>query len=112
MSIAAHRVTSLQIVLDLRKRSIGIAVVDKRIELFHGFPDAHSAVVQRTVFAFFRKYEIESLVGMVFAIELAHDGRRRVVILAELFLGTIRVVAFPNVLIPIYDRHINRLPEW
>jgi len=83
MAVAPHRFGGLQIMLDLLKRGVWVAVVHQRIQLFHRFPKPHARMTQRAVFALFREHKIERLLRMVLAIELAHYRRRVVGVLAD-----------------------------
>src|SRR6202011_3254131 len=66
------------------------------------------AAIQTTERALPCQHRIERLAFMILAIEFAHDRRRLVVVLAEVFLLLVRIVPIPNSIIPLVKRFKRR----
>ncbi len=103
MPVAADGLGGLQQMLDLRKVGIGIAVVHQRVQILHGFPDTHAALVEREIFAFFLPDEIAGLMGMVQAVELADHRRSLGCVLPELCFLTVGVVPASDEIVPLIE---------
>src|SRR5258706_1832959 len=72
MAIGANRFRGLQQVLDLREIRIGVAIVDKLVEVFGGLPDPFLSAVQREIFLPLGEDEVHGLVGMILSIEFRY----------------------------------------
>src|SRR5580698_5463028 len=89
--------------LDLGEVGIGVAVVDERVEVVGGLPDAFPAAVQAEKFLALCQDKVEGLMRVVLSIEFGHAGVGLSVVVAELFLGLSLFVAAGNEIVPVVE---------
>jgi hypothetical protein len=105
MTIAANGFRRLQQMLRLRQIGIGIAVVNQRIEIVRGFPDALPASIETEVLLFFAKNVCERLSLVVDAVELGNGWIRFRVILAKLRLRF-------SFLVTAFQKFVSIVQSW
>jgi hypothetical protein len=103
VTVPADRLCGLQVVFDLGKVGVGIAVVHECVEVLERLPDSHAALVESAVFALFREHEVARLILMVQPVEFADAGRRRLVIPAEGFFLFAGFIAALYVIVPSFE---------
>ena len=103
MPIPPNGFRGLQVVLNLRKIGIGITLVHQCVEIIQRLPDAHRAALLRQVLLLFLAHEIHGLMRVVEPVELAHPGRRSVVVLAEVFLFLVLLIALSDEIVPLLE---------
>ena len=91
VAVGADRLGGLQQVADLGQVDIRVRLVDQGIEVVQPLPGRHFPLPELQPLVFFAQHEIDRLVRVVVAIELAHpvDARLRVVAVG----GAVRLVS-------------------
>src|SRR3954466_4010396 len=89
--------------LNLREISIGIAVVDQRVQILRCFPNAFLASLQTEILLLFSEDIIDRLVLMIESVELCHARIRLRVILPELGFRLPFLVSTLDEVIPLVD---------
>jgi hypothetical protein len=73
-SIFAHRLGSLQEMLDLGERGVRVGLVDEGVELLHGFPDRHLRASLGSKFIARSEVVGNGLLGVLFEVEVLDFG--------------------------------------
>src|SRR5262245_5339526 len=86
MAIASDLFGGLEEMVELRKVGIGIAVVDKRIQVFKRLPHAHLTSIQGEEFFSLRLNEVVALMMMIQPVKLPDGWARIGFVVPKLFL--------------------------
>ena len=103
MTVLADGFGGLEEMFKLGKVRIGIAVVDQSIEVVDHVPNALLTATQAAILGLFPENKVESLVGVIFAVEAGNAGIGIGVVVAELVFGFVLTIASGDKVVPVVE---------